>query len=146
MTAEGMRLQKFLSRSGVASRREAERLMVQGRVRVNGNLAVELGSRVNPGSDRVEVDGKVVRLAIPRWIMLNKPRGVVTTRRDPADRRTVYSLLAAADRESPLRGPAGPRDRGTAALSRTKETCIMRSFIHRRRNPETISSRGQWRP
>ena len=128
MTAEGMRLQKFLSRSGVASRREAERLMVQGRVRVNGNLAVKLGSRVNPGSDRVEVDGKVVRLAIPRWIMLNKPRGVVTTRRDPADRRTVYSLLAAADRN--LRY-VGRLDRGTEGLLLfTNEGDLHHALLH----------------
>lgn len=88
-----MRLQKFLSRAGVASRRAAEGLIVQGRVRVNGERVVELGTRVEPDVDRVEVDGRAVSLAPRRWIALNKPRGVVTTRKDPRGRPTVYSLL-----------------------------------------------------
>ncbi|MEX2531484.1 MAG: pseudouridine synthase [Gemmatimonadota bacterium] len=89
----GMRLQKFLSRAGVASRREAETLMLRGRVRVNGEPAVTPGIRVDPGRDRVEVDGREVRLVAKRWLMLHKPRGVLTTRRDPRGRPTVYSLL-----------------------------------------------------
>ncbi len=90
---EGMRLQKFLSRAGVASRREAERMIVAGRVRVNGAPATELGTRVDPDRDRVELDGRPVGIAEQRWIMLNKPRGVLTTRRDPGGRPTVYGLL-----------------------------------------------------
>ena len=61
---EGIRLQKFLSRSGRASRREAERLMLAGRVRVNGEPALELGTRVVPGRDTVEVDGARVEQSI----------------------------------------------------------------------------------
>ena len=91
--ARGMRLQKFLSRAGVASRREAETLMLRGRVRVNGEPAVTPGVRVDPARDRVEVDGREVRLTVTRWLMLHKPKGVVTTRRDPRGRPTVYSLL-----------------------------------------------------
>ncbi len=108
-----MRLQKFLSRAGVTSRREAERLMAEGRVWVNGKRTVELGSRVNPSADCVEVDGRPVRLAPPRWIMLNKPRGVLTSRRDPRGRRTVYSLLDPADRTLPY---VGRLDRDTEGL------------------------------
>jgi 23S rRNA pseudouridine2605 synthase len=89
----GMRLQKFLSRAGVASRREAESLMAQGRVQVNGRAAMTPGIRVDPDRDRVEVDGRPVRLRAPRWILLNKPRGVLTTRRDVRGRPTVYGLL-----------------------------------------------------
>jgi 23S rRNA pseudouridine2605 synthase len=90
---EVMRLQKFLSRAGVASRREAERMIVAGRVRVNGAAATELGTKVDPQRDRIELDGREVGLEETRWIMLNKPRGVLTTRRDPGGRPTVYGLL-----------------------------------------------------
>jgi 23S rRNA pseudouridine2605 synthase len=99
-----MRLQKFLSRAGVASRRAAEELMIQGRVRVNGAPAIELGVRVDPSKDRVEVDGRQVRVDAPRWILLNKPAGVLTTRSDPQGRRTVYDLLDPMDRSLPYLG------------------------------------------
>ncbi len=89
----GMRLQKFLSRAGVASRRQAEALMAQGRVKVNDERVVSPGRRVDPYTDRVEVDGRRVGLQPIRWIALHKPRGVVTTRTDPRGRPTVYSLL-----------------------------------------------------
>lgn len=93
MTGERIRLQKFLSRAGVASRREAESLMAQGRVRVNAEVAVTPGTKVEPGRDRVELDGRLVRWDPIRWIALNKPRGTVTTRKDPRGRDTVYGLL-----------------------------------------------------
>jgi pseudouridine synthase len=93
MTRPRIRLQKFLSRAGVVSRRKGEILIVQGRVKVNGALVTELGSRVDPVADRVEVDDRIVRLEPLLWIMLNKPRGVLTTRADEAGRRTVYDLL-----------------------------------------------------
>lgn len=78
--------------------------MIQGRVRVNGTPAVELGLQVDPGKDRVEVDGRRVRIESPRWILLNKPSGVLTTRSDPQGRRTVYDLLDPADRALPYLG------------------------------------------
>jgi 23S rRNA pseudouridine2605 synthase len=89
-----MRLQKFLSRAGVASRRAGEDLIRAGRVRVNGAVVTELGTRVGAG-DRVEVDGRRVVLEAPRWVMLHKPAGHVTTRSDPQGRPTVYDLLPA---------------------------------------------------
>lgn len=88
-----MRLQKFLSRAGAASRRQAEALMAQGRVRVNGEPATTPGTRVDPERDRVELDGRPVHLASRRWLLLNKLRGVLTTRKDTHGRPTVYSLL-----------------------------------------------------
>lgn len=93
MDAEPVRIQKFLSRAGVASRRGAEELMVQGRVRVNGQVVTELGSRIVPGRDRVEVDGRPVEVAPFRWILFHKPSGLLTTADDPQGRPTVYDHL-----------------------------------------------------
>ena len=67
--------------------------MVGGRVRVNGVVVSELGSRLNPHRDLVEVDGRVVQLPPSRWVMLHKPTGTLTSRKDPEGRRTVYELL-----------------------------------------------------
>ncbi|HEX6938297.1 MAG TPA: pseudouridine synthase [Longimicrobiales bacterium] len=88
-----MRLQKFLSRAGVASRRAAEAMIREGRVRVNGRIVTELGTRVDVGADRVSVDGRPVELAEPTWIALHKPRGYVSTRSDPQGRPTIYDLI-----------------------------------------------------
>lgn len=92
--SEGIRLQKFLSSAGRASRREAEGLIVEGRVTVNGLRTTELGSRVTPGADRVEVDGEVVEVgADTRWFMFHKPEGVLTTRSDPHGGVNIYDVL-----------------------------------------------------
>lgn len=93
----GVRLQKYLARAGVASRRAAETLIREGRVRVNGRVA-ELGDSIDPESDRVEVDGRPVTAGPVVWIALHKPPGHVTTRRDPQGRPTVYALLPPAYR------------------------------------------------
>jgi 23S rRNA pseudouridine2605 synthase len=89
-----VRLQKLLSTAGVASRRAAEELIREGRVTVNGEIVRTLGTRADPDADTVAVDGRQVRIARrPRYILLNKPRSYVTTRRDPEGRRTVMDLL-----------------------------------------------------
>jgi len=81
--AEGVRLQKALANAGVASRRASENLIVAGRVRVNGSVVSELGSRIDPDNDIVDVDGQVVQLdTAKRYVVLNKPRGVVSTMKD----------------------------------------------------------------
>ena len=88
------RLQKILSRAGIASRRKAEELILAGRVSVNGETVVELGSKADWGVDRVKVDGQV--LSPPKhhvYIALNKPKNVVTTLRDPQRRETVMSFF-----------------------------------------------------
>lgn len=87
------RLQKLLSRWGVASRRQAEQLLREGRVRVNGNTA-HLGDSADAGEDVIELDG--VRLKKPpekRYLMLNKPRGYVTTLHDEKGRKSVAELV-----------------------------------------------------
>ncbi|MBX6365082.1 MAG: rRNA pseudouridine synthase [Gemmatimonadetes bacterium] len=90
---EPIRLQRFLSQAGVASRRRAEELIRAGRVRVDGVVVTELGGRVDPETARVEVDGRRVRPVARRWIALHKPVGYVTTRKDPEGRPTIYDLL-----------------------------------------------------
>lgn len=90
---ESLRLQKYLSRAGVASRRAAERLIGEGRVSVDGTVVTELGARVDPERQVVRVDGTQVALSPIRWVALFKPAGYLTTRHDDRGRPTVYSLL-----------------------------------------------------
>jgi len=88
------RLQKILSQAGIASRRASEKLMLEGRVSVNGKTITELGTKADPSHDDIRVDGR--RLKAPerhRYVLLNKPRGYVTTRSDPQKRATVLDLL-----------------------------------------------------
>lgn len=88
------RLQKILSTAGVASRRTAEDLIRQGRVSVNGRTVTELGTKADPAADEIRVDGRRVKAAQTlRYLLLHKPRGYVTTRRDPQKRQTVMDLL-----------------------------------------------------
>lgn len=91
--SEEVRLQKFLARAGVASRRDSEELIVEGRVRVDGEVVDELGARVDPAAADVEVDGRRVERQPARWVALHKPPGCLCTRDDPRGRRTVYDLL-----------------------------------------------------
>jgi len=92
---EAIRLQRYLSRAGVASRREAEHLIREGRVSVDGTVVSELGARVVPGEQIVRLDGRCVEPGALRWIAVYKPAGYLTTRRDERGRATVYSLLPA---------------------------------------------------
>ena len=92
MVAE--RLQKILSRAGIASRRGAEVVIAEGRVSVNGEVVRTLGTRADAGTDDVRVDGVRIRpSAAPVYLVLNKPKGVVTTRHDPEGRPTVMSCV-----------------------------------------------------
>jgi 16S rRNA pseudouridine516 synthase len=89
------RLQKIISRFGIASRREAEQMILASRVRLNGTIVSELGVKADPASDRIEVDGKLISQASPQkvYLLLNKPVAVICTRHDPQGRRTVLNLL-----------------------------------------------------
>lgn len=91
---DAIRLQKLLSMAGVASRRAAEQLILEGRVVVNGEVVMTLGRKADPVADDIRLDGRRLRFdARQRYILLNKPRGYVTTRKDPEGRKTVMELL-----------------------------------------------------
>lgn len=87
------RLQKVMSRAGVASRRKSEDIIEAGRVKVNGEVVTELGTKVDPQKDIIEVDGEEIEREELVYILLNKPKGYITTVDDPHDRRTVIDLL-----------------------------------------------------
>jgi 23S rRNA pseudouridine2605 synthase len=88
------RLQKIIAHAGFASRREAEAMIREGRVTVNGRVVTQLGSRASAGRDHVKVDGKLITHAEPhRYILLYKPKEVMTTVADPQGRRTVIDLI-----------------------------------------------------
>lgn len=92
---EGVRLQKVLANAGVASRRVCEQYIVAGRVRVNGRVVTELGSRIDPASDLVDVDGTAIQLdTTKRYIMLNKPTGVVSSMKDEHGRPDLRRFTA----------------------------------------------------
>ena len=88
-----VRLQKFLSECGVASRRKAEELIVEGRVRINGKVSKELGVKVDPYTDQVYVDRKPVARREAGMFLFHKPVGVVCTRNDPEGRETIQDFL-----------------------------------------------------
>jgi 23S rRNA pseudouridine2605 synthase len=88
-----VRLQKVLAHAGVSSRRAAEELMAAGRVRVDGRIVTELGTKVDPRGTRIEVDGQRVVRQSSVYLILHKPRGVVSTMSDPEGRSTVHDLL-----------------------------------------------------
>ena len=90
------RLQKIISRAGIASRRAGEEIILAGRVRVNGRVVTELGAKADLGRDTVEVDGRRLVHEAGRYLVLHKPRGVVSTLNDPEGRPTVASLLEGA--------------------------------------------------
>ncbi len=87
------RLQKVLARAGIASRRQCEALIEDGRVSVNSRVVRELGTKVDPVRDRILVDGKPIRAEKPVYLALYKPRGYVTTTSDPQNRRKVTDLI-----------------------------------------------------
>ena len=86
------RLQKHIARGGICSRRKAEELILAGRVTVNGEVVTELGIKVS-GNDLVTVDGVVVDISDYQYLVMNKPRGVISSVNDEAGRKTVISIL-----------------------------------------------------
>ncbi|MER8705456.1 rRNA pseudouridine synthase [Mesorhizobium sp. M1088] len=110
----GVSLCRALSKLGLCSRKQAELLVSEGRVRVAGKIVRNGSMRVDPGRDRIEVDGRRVAAERKVYLMLNKPRGLVTTRDDPQDRGTVYDCLAGLD--LPFVSPVGRLDKASEGL------------------------------
>lgn len=109
-----IRLQKFLSQAGIASRRASETLILDGRVTVNGITVKELGTKVNPESDIIEVDGKICNIKDDYiYILLYKPKGILTSVKDPFKRPTVIDLLKGI-KEKVV--PVGRLDKDTEGL------------------------------
>ncbi|MBW1938964.1 MAG: rRNA pseudouridine synthase, partial [Deltaproteobacteria bacterium] len=89
-----IRLQKYLANAGVCSRRAAEALILSGRVSIDGEIVTELGSKVDPYKNVIRVDKtRIVWEKSPIYLLLNKPKGVLTTVRDPYGRATIMDLL-----------------------------------------------------
>lgn len=106
------RLQRILASHGVASRRASEQLILDGKVKVNGKVVRELGSKADPAKDRIEVNGQLLQAQKLRYILLNKPSGYITTVSDERDRRTVMDLIDIRERVYPV----GRLDRETDGL------------------------------
>lgn len=114
-SADGtMRLNKFLSNAGIASRRDADKLIELGLVTVNGKVVTELGIKVDPRKDVVRYDDRSLKPEPFRYVLLNKPKDYITTMDDPGDRKTVMSLVESACKERIY--PVGRLDRQTTGL------------------------------
>ena|SRR5437867_213059 len=119
-----VRLQKFLADAGLASRRASEQIILAGRVEVNGQTVQVLGTKIDPSRDRVTVDGAVVKARRKLYLALNKPRGYICSRHDPAKRRTIGDLLP---KEWNILYPVGRLDydsEGLILLTNDGEFCL----------------------
>ena len=110
---DDIRLNKYLSNAGVCSRREADVLIQTGVVSVNGEIITEMGYKIKKG-DKVQYDGETINAEIKRYVLLNKPKGFITTMDDPLGRKTVMSLVFNACKERIY--PVGRLDRDTTGL------------------------------
>ena len=131
-----MRLQHFLALAGVASRRQCEHIMTAGRVRLNGRVARELGTKVNPEEDIIEVDGKRVEIQKKMYVLLNKPKGYLTAAADSRGRHTVGELVA----DLPVRVyPVGRLDMDTdGVLLMTNDGELSYRLMHPRFGVEKV--------
>lgn len=109
-----VRLNRFISQAGVCSRRDADELIQKGLVKVNGEVVTELGKKVLPRKDVVEYNGKRLDAKRYVYVLLNKPKNMITTREDPMGRRTVLDPIEQATRERV--NPVGRLDRNTTGL------------------------------
>ena len=106
------RLQRVIAARGGSPRRSAEDLITGGHIAVNGQVVTELGTRVDPVSAEIRIDGKLLKPQLLRTILLNKPAGYITTMSDERDRRTVMELVQTRERLFPV----GRLDRDTEGL------------------------------
>ena len=108
-----IRLNKYLSNAGICSRREADVLIKTGVVTVNGEIITEMGYKVKPG-DQIRYDGETINAETKRYVLLNKPKGFITTMDDPMGRKTVMGLIKKACKERVY--PVGRLDKETTGL------------------------------
>ena len=113
LASDKIRLNRYISNSGVCSRREADELIKMGLVSVNGTVITEMGYKVNR-KDVIKYDGKTLRAEKPVYILMNKPKGFLTTTKDPEDRNTVMQIIAESVKERVY--PVGRLDRNTTGL------------------------------
>lgn len=111
--SDKIRLNKFIANSGISSRREADELIKMGLISVNGKVVSELGYKVNP-SDEVRYESRVLRPEKPVYILMNKPKGFITTTDDPQERKTVMHIIGSKVKERIY--PVGRLDRNTTGL------------------------------
>jgi 23S rRNA pseudouridine2605 synthase len=136
------RLQKILAHAGVASRRTAEELILEGRVRVNGRTVKTLGAKADARADRIEVDNRRVLLEKPVYYLFHKPKGVVTTRDDPEKRPAISDFL----KKVPERiYPVGRLDFNTSGvLLLTNDGAMAQALLHpRKRVPKKYLAKFQ---
>lgn len=114
MTGEDVRLNRFIAQAGICSRREADALISGGEIKVNGNIVKELGTKITPFKDRVEYKGKLLKPERFVYILLNKPKNMITTNSDPQGRNTVLDAIKGATAERVF--PVGRLDRNTTGI------------------------------
>lgn len=135
---ESIRLNKYIARAGVCSRRKADELIEHGRVKVNGNVVTELGSRVG-AADEVEVNGRLISPRRHVYILVNKPKNTITTTDDPHDRETVMELIALPEKEKSGLFPVGRLDRETTGvLLITNDGDLAHRLMHPRYEVEKL--------
>lgn len=130
------RIQKIIAQAGIASRRKAEEMIQEGRVRINGKVITELGIKADPTVDRIEVDGKQLEGESLITILMNKPRGVVCTLHDPEGRPTVLDFIKEIDARL---FPVGRLDFATSgALLLTNDGQLSFALTHPKHNVEKV--------
>lgn len=107
-----MRLNKFLSEAGVASRRKADELIKEGRIEINGKVVTELGSKIDPEKDIVTFDGEIVKLQKFVYYLFHKPAGYITSLKDEKGRKTIFDIIKIKQRVFPV----GRLDRDTTGV------------------------------
>lgn len=112
---EGMRINRYVARAGVCSRRDADKLIEQGRVKVNGSVVTEFSTYVTD-ADVVEANGKLISPTSHIYLLINKPRDTIATTDDPNERRTVMDLLSLPETEKSSLFPVGRLDRDTTGV------------------------------
>lgn len=130
------RLQKYMARCGIASRRKCEEIILSGAVCVNGEKIFELGTKVDDEKDIVTVNGKIIKLEEKKvYIMLNKPEGIITSNNDEKNRKTVIDIVDVEERIYPI----GRLDYDTSGLLLlTNDGDIYNRIIHPRKNIDKI--------